>query len=936
MVSSGNKIVSPSGTVAFRDTTNGNYTVASATLGSSAITQTFANASSFSSIANSRDVAVADFNGDGIPDLAIVNQSGSSVYILLGNGDGTFTAASGSPVSISGGNNLVGITTGDFNNDGNVDFAVVSWGGSKVFILQGNGNGTFQAPTSVSVVGSPVEIATADFNNDGNLDMAVVDNSGNHVEVLLGNGTGAFPTTSIYSTGSSPYSIAVADLNNDGNLDMVIGNNGASSVTVLLGNGAGSFSQPTGSPFAAGTNPSPSALIIGDFNGDGKPDLAVPDSGNSTVGILLGNGDGTFGTASYLTALSGQKTIAMADFNGDGNQDLAVCDLTSGSIEKYLGNGNGTFQGAVSISTGSTSCSDMASADFNGDGNPDLVIPMQGNNKAVILLDSMTHTATASATAVSIPGSGTHTVAAVYSGDTYDASSTSSTTLLTASKASTALTLQASPTSSTFGQQVTLTVALSPFAAGNLTTDGETITFKNGGTTIGTGILTGGVATLTISSLAASTNGLTAVFAGDTNFLASTSSTLNYTVTKATPAITWATPSSITYGTALSSPQLNATSSGIAGTLVYSPVSGTVLGAGSQTLSVTFTPTDTSDYNTASGSVTLTVNKATPTLSVATSGTPSTYGTSITLTATISSGPTGTVTFYDNGTPIGTGVVGGNTASFSTTSLTAGSHTITAGWAGNGNYSSVISDGITQIVNKATPIISWATPSPITPGMTLSGTQLDASSGGIAGSFLYSPAAGTLLSAGSQTLSVTFTPTDTADYNGASGSVILTVNNKTTPAITWATPAPVSYGTALSATQLNASSGGVAGTLAYFPAAGTVLSAGVQTLQVTFTPADTTTYNAVIETVTLAVNKSPILITGTSSLMPSIYGDRVIATFTFAGVGVTPTGTATIIDGETTLATVSISGGVATYHSSLLSAGSHTLKVVYNGDDNYE
>jgi len=233
-------------------------------------------------------------------------------------------------VSISGGNTLVGITTGDFNNDGNVDFAVVSWGGSKVFVLLGNGNGTFQTPTSISVVGSPVEIATADFNNDGNLDLAVVDNSGNHVEVLLGNGTGAFPATSTYSTGSSPYSIAVADLNNDGNLDMVIGNNGASSVTVLLGNGAGIFSQPTGSPFAAGTNPSPSALVIGDFNGDGKPDLAVPDSGNNAVGILLGNGDGTFGTASYLTALSGQKTIAMADFIVTRTRrDLMVAELTT-------------------------------------------------------------------------------------------------------------------------------------------------------------------------------------------------------------------------------------------------------------------------------------------------------------------------------------------------------------------------------------------------------------------------------------------------------------------------------------------------------------------------------------------------------------------------------------------------------------------------------
>jgi hypothetical protein len=206
----------------------------------------------------------------------------------------------------------------------------------------------------------------------------------------------------------------------------------------------------------------------------------------------------------------------------------------------------------------------------------------------------------------------------------------------------------------------------------------------------------------------------------------------------------------------------------------------------------------------------------------------------------------------------------------------------------------------------------------------------------VAGSFVYSPASGTVLGAGSQTLSVTFTPTDTADYNGASGSVTLTVNNKTTPVITWATPSAITYGTALSSTQLNATSGGVAGSFVYSPAPGTVLTAGSQTLSVTFTPADTTTYNAVFQTVTLAVNKSPVVITGTSSLMPSIYGDRITATFTFAGVGVTPTGTATISDGGTTLATVSISAGVASYQSSLLSVGIHNLMAVYNGDDNYE
>ena len=1240
VVATGGKTISPTGTVAFEDTSNANYAVASAALGSSVVTQSFTTGSS-NTVSVPRDVTVADFNGDGIPDMAVVDQSGGNVYVLLGNGDGTFTAASGSPVTVPG-ITLVGITAGDFNNDGNVDLAVTDYDGNNIYILLGKGNGTFLTPVAVAVAGNPEEIVAADFNNDGNIDLAVAEYSGNAVKVLLGNGVGGFTASGTFSTGSAPYSLAVADLNGDGNLDIVAGNSGASSVTVLLGNGAGNFTQPTGSPFAAGTNPS--AVVIGDFNGDGKPDLALPDKGNTTVAILLGNGDGTFGSASFLTALGGQKAMAMADFNGDGNLDLAVCDSNTGTIEKYLGNGNGTFQSAVSTASGSTACSTVAAADLNGDGNPDLVVPLQGNNKAVVLLDSMVRTATASAASVSIPGTGTHNIEAAYGGDTNDASSTSSTIALSSSKAATTLSLQASPTSSAFGQQVILTATLSPNTDGNLTTNGETVTFKSGSTTIGTGTLSGGVATLSLTSLSTGSDSLTAVYAGDTNFLSSTSSALPFTVSKATPAITWATPSAITYGAALSATQLNATSGGVAGTFVYSPVSGTVLTAGSHTLSVTFNPTDTTDYNTAngsvlltvnkitpaitwatpspitygtalsatqldatsggvagtmvytpdggtvlgagtqtlsvtftptdltdyntasasvtltvgkvtptitwatpsaitygtvlsttqlnatsggvagtmaylpasgtapaagsqtlsvtftpsdstdyttatgsvlltvnkatptitwatppaitygtalsatqlnatsggvagtlvyspasgtvltagsqtlsviftptdttdyntasssvsltvnkatptitwatpsaitygtalsatqldatsggvagtlvytpdagtvlgagaqslsaaftpndtadynsaSGSVTLTVNKAAPALAIASSGTPSTYGASVTFTATISSGPSGSVTFYDGGVSIGTGTISGTTASYTTSSLAAGAHTITAGWAGNANYGSITSSGITQTVSKATPVIAWTTPSPISYGAALSATQLDASSGGVSGSFVYSPPSGTVLGVGSQTLSVTFTPADAADYNTASGSVTLTVNDKTTPVITWATPAPIAYGTALSATQLDASSGGVAGSMVYSPAAGAVLGGGAQTLQVTFTPTDTTDYNTVIQTVTLTVNKNSVVVSGASAPAPSIFGDNVQITFTFTGAGVAPTGTATIMDGEVTLGTVPISAGAATYNTNSLNSGAHSLKAIYNGDDNYQ
>ena len=178
------------------------------------------------------------------------------------------------------------------------------------------------------------------------------------------------------------------------------------------------------------------------------------------------------------------------------------------------------------------------------------------------------------------------------------------------------------------------------------------------------------------------------------------------------------------------------------------------------------------------------------------------------------------------------------------------------------------------IVNKATPTITWATPAPITYGTPLSATQLNATAS-VPGPLVYTPATGTALSAGSQTISVTFTPTDATDYAAVTQTVTLIVN-KATPTITWATPAPITYGTPLSATQLNATAS-VPGPLVYTPATGTALSAGSQTLSVTFTPTDATDYAAVTQTVTLIVNKATPTITWATPA-PIIYGTPLSAT----------------------------------------------------------
>ena len=226
----------------------------------------------------------------------------------------------------------------------------------------------------------------------------------------------------------------------------------------------------------------------------------------------------------------------------------------------------------------------------------------------------------------------------------------------------------------------------------------------------------------------------------------------------------------------------------------------------------------------------------------------------------VASAATGTVTMTDSATLLGgttsTGFASG-LASFSSLNLgsVTSNDTLTATLALNTSLN-ITATSTAVSAAKQTPAITWNAPVAIPYGTALSGTQLNASSP-VAGAFVYTPASGAVLTAGSQTLSVTFTPTDTNDYTNATTTVQLTVN-QATPSITWAQPAPIAYGTALSGTELNASSA-VAGTFAYTPAASTVLSAGPQTLSVVFTPTDTTDYTTANASVNITVDQQASL-----------------------------------------------------------------------------
>jgi hypothetical protein len=227
-------------------------------------------------------------------------------------------------------------------------------------------------PSEVAAGSGPDSVAVGDFNGDGKLDLVVANLDGT-VSVLLGKGDGTFLPAVTYSSGSLPGSVAVAvvgDFNGDGKLDLAVVNSGSNDVGVLLGNGDGTF-QPAVN-YDVGSVPD--ALAVGDFNGDGKLDLVVVNSASNNVSVLLGNGDGSFQAALDFDTGGSPVSAAVGDFNGDGKLDLAVANAGSTNrVSILLGYGDGTFQAPVTYATGSVPVS-VAVGDFNGDGKLDLAV----------------------------------------------------------------------------------------------------------------------------------------------------------------------------------------------------------------------------------------------------------------------------------------------------------------------------------------------------------------------------------------------------------------------------------------------------------------------------------------------------------------------------------------------------------------------------------
>jgi hypothetical protein len=455
----GNGNTLPAGMVSFVDASNGN-----AVLGTAALTSDTGAGFAGSSLlpVTSQDtgntVLSADFNGDGIPDLVILGND--TISVLLGNGDGTFTAAPSPPSDLPG-----AIAVGDFNGDGIPDLAVApALDEGTAEVLLGNGDGTFTNASGSFGNGNGTftsnSIAAADFNGDGKLDLveactSVDEQPCNLLLILSGNGDGTFTQfcmTPLAFAGSQ--SMAVGDFNGDGQPDVAVINSGANGVNVFLNEG-GCLSDLNTIP---ATGLGPSSIAAADFNGDGRLDLAVANSGNNNVTILLGNGDGTFTAAASPATGMAPNSLAVGDFNGDGVPDLAVANAGSSNVTILLGNGDGAFKAATSpaADTGSTS---VALADFNGDGREDLIVANSRDSSAAALL-AETAQAIATVNNISPVGVGTHLGKAIYSGDVNYAGSTSAEAPLTVVLPG--LTLSGTPVSVVAGATGNSTLTITP------------------------------------------------------------------------------------------------------------------------------------------------------------------------------------------------------------------------------------------------------------------------------------------------------------------------------------------------------------------------------------------------------------------------------------------------------------------------------------------
>jgi len=757
-------------TISFVDQTNGSTVLGTAPLGQASLTATWTG-SFLTAGVEPEDVIVADLNGDGILDIAIANSQmnegdptaspNGTVSIYLGKGDGTFTQAPQSPITLGLDTRNLGAI--DLNGDGIPDLVVLNSYSQNIYVLLGNGDGTFKAAAGSPFrtgTPNPYSVAFADFNGDGKMDMATSGFGGQTTNagafsVLLGNGDGTFQPPLLVPLGQFVLyatSIVTGDFNGDGIPDLALARLEEDEVSIMLGNGDGTFHEAASSPVPVAIGSEPFGLITTDFNGDGLPDLATMNIGDGSVTVLLGTatGDGSF-TRVDSTNLGGDLfrssySIATGDLNGDGIPDIVLPDINSGVTAIYFGVGDGTFTKAASTPDPGNTPESVAVGDFNGDGIDDMVAADYNGGNATVLITHPAMQAAVTVNNISPVGHGARNVVAQFAAAGPLNASTSNVIILTASPGAPSITLTPSATSILTTDK--LTIAVNVTGGPSNPTPSGTLKLLSGTYASANTPLTSGSATITIpgESLTAGTDVIAGTYmpdaAGAATYVTATSNSGPITVTKATPAMSVSTAStSITTidslvvtvnitSTPLPTGTVTLTSgayTSAATALAQGSATVTIpagsLGVGSGTIAAAYAPDAASApvFNTATAtSAAVTVSKVVPALTLKASATAITDQQALTVNVTAGTSgqlsPTGSVTITSGSYSAQSTLASGETSfSVPAGTLASGADTLTVTYSGDLVYNTTAA---TTSVTVAPLVMSPTSPSGISAGGT--------------------------------------------------------------------------------------------------------------------------------------------------------------------------------------------------------------------------